>query len=194
MKRSLTILLFMITLLAGANAQDPLVRPSEIPEDLKQEIISNYFSECFSLGILWEHYRTETLILILVALGFVIVSFSTSLWVWILGFGVLAGKYLAGQRPPGARLTLFPHYGRYSNPQAQRATRDYVTLARDHGLDPAQMALAFVTSRPFVTSNIIGATTREQLQSNLDSLRLTLSEPLLQEIEAIHQGQPNPSP
>jgi aryl-alcohol dehydrogenase-like predicted oxidoreductase len=111
-----------------------------------------------------------------------------------LGFGVLAGKYLAGQQPAGARLTLFPHYTRYSNPQAQRATRDYVTLARDHGLDPAQMALAFVTSRPFVTSNIIGATTREQLQSNLDSMHLTLSESLLEEIEAIHQGQPNPSP
>jgi len=111
-----------------------------------------------------------------------------------LGFGVLAGKYLAGQRPPGARLTLFPHYTRYSNPQAQRATRDYVTLAHDHGLDPAQMALAFVTSRPFVTSNIIGATTREQLQSNLDSLQLTLSQPLLEEIDAIHQRQPNPSP
>ena len=73
-------------------------------------------------------------------------------------------------------------------------TRDYVMLARDHGLDPAQMALAYVTSRPFVTSNIIGATTVEQLRSNLASIDVQLSEQLLAEIEAIHRRHPNPSP
>jgi aryl-alcohol dehydrogenase-like predicted oxidoreductase len=111
-----------------------------------------------------------------------------------LGFGVLSGKYLAGRRPPGARLTLFPHYDRYSNPQAQQATEAYVALARENGLDPAQMALAFVTSQPFVTSNIIGATSSEQLQSNLASADLRLDDELLSEIEAIHQRHPNPSP
>lgn len=111
-----------------------------------------------------------------------------------LGFGVLSGKYLDGQRPEGGRLTLFPHYERYSNPQAQAATRAYVELARKHGLDPAQMALAYVTSRPFVTANIIGATTLTQLQSNLASRDLTLSDDLLAEIEAIHRQHPNPSP
>jgi len=111
-----------------------------------------------------------------------------------LGFGVLSGKYLAAAQPPGARLTLYPHYDRYSNPQAQSATREYVSLARDHGLDPAQMALAFVTSRPFVTSNIIGATTNTQLQANLASTNIELGEQLLADIEAIHQRHPNPSP
>jgi aryl-alcohol dehydrogenase-like predicted oxidoreductase len=111
-----------------------------------------------------------------------------------LGFGVLSGKYLQGRRPANARLTLFPDYQRYSSPQAQKATHDYVTLARDHGLDPAQMALAYVTSRPFVTSNIIGATTLEQLASNLASIDVTLGSDLLEDIETIHERHPNPSP
>ena len=111
-----------------------------------------------------------------------------------LGFGVLSGKYLDGRQPADGRLTLFPSYTRYSNPQAQKATHDYVTLARDNGLDPAQMALAFVTGRAFLTSNIIGATTPEQLRSNLGSIELTLSEQLLDDIEQIHRRHPNPSP
>lgn len=111
-----------------------------------------------------------------------------------LGFGVLSGKYLDGRQPTGARLTLFPEYDRYSNPQAQKATRDYVRLARDYDLEPAQMALAFVTARPFLYSNIIGATTREQLESNLASADLQLDSELLEEIEAIHRRHPNPSP
>jgi aryl-alcohol dehydrogenase-like predicted oxidoreductase len=111
-----------------------------------------------------------------------------------LGFGVLSGKYLGGQRPAGARLTLFERFSRYSNPESERATGRYVELARRHGLDPAQMALAWVTSRPFTTSNIIGATTLEQLESNLASLELGLTEEVISEIEAIHQAQPNPAP
>ncbi len=111
-----------------------------------------------------------------------------------LGFGMLSGKYLNGQRPAGARLTLFSRFDRYSNEQAEWATAEYCEIARRHGLDPAQMALAFVTSRPFVTSNIIGATTPEQLESNLGSVELRLSQDLLEEIEAVHQRQPNPSP
>jgi len=111
-----------------------------------------------------------------------------------LAFGVLSGKYLNGVRPPGARLTLFERFSRYSNAEAERAATAYVTLARDHGLDPAQMALAWVTSRPFVTSNIIGATTLEQLGSNLASLDLTFSDELIVGIEAIHREQPNPAP
>ncbi|MBK1643323.1 NADP(H)-dependent aldo-keto reductase [Thiocapsa imhoffii] len=111
-----------------------------------------------------------------------------------LGFGVLSGKYLNGQRPAGARLTLYERFNRYSNPQAERATADYVALAQRHGLDPAHMALAWVTSRPFTTSNIIGATTREQLEHNLASLDLHLSDDLISEIDAIHIAQPNPAP
>jgi aryl-alcohol dehydrogenase-like predicted oxidoreductase len=111
-----------------------------------------------------------------------------------LGFGVLSGKYLGGQRPAGARLTLFERFSRYSNPESERATARYVELARRHRLDPAQMALAWVTSRPFTTSNIIGATTVEQLESNLASLELSLTDEVISEIEAIHQAQPNPAP
>ncbi|WP_211825061.1 NADP(H)-dependent aldo-keto reductase [Kistimonas asteriae] len=111
-----------------------------------------------------------------------------------LAFGVLSGKYLNGARPADGRLTLFARFQRYNNPQAQKATEAYVSLAREAGLDPSQMALAFVTSRSFVTSNIIGATTLEQLDSNLASSELTLSDEVLEAIEAIHAEQPNPAP
>lgn len=111
-----------------------------------------------------------------------------------LGFGVLSGKYLDGRLPDSARLTRYPHYDRYSNEQAQLATRDYVALAQKHGLDPAQMALAYVTGRTFVSSNIIGATSLEQLSSNLESAEIRLGDDLVSEIEAIHQRHPNPSP
>jgi aryl-alcohol dehydrogenase-like predicted oxidoreductase len=110
-----------------------------------------------------------------------------------LGFGVLTGKYLDAQ-PQEARLTRWPHYARYSNEQAVSATRDYVALARQHQLDPAQMALAYVNSRPFLTANIIGATDMQQLSSNIASVDLQLSDEVLAEIEAIHQRYPNPSP
>ncbi len=104
---------------------------------------------------------------------------------------MLSGKYENGARPDNARLTLFSRFARYSNPQTVAACSRYVQLAREHGLDPAQMALAFVTRQPFVTSNIIGATSLQQLDSNLASLELNLSADLLTAIEAIHQEQPN---
>ena len=111
-----------------------------------------------------------------------------------LGFGVLSGKYLGGQKPAGARLTLFERFSRYNNPRAVAATEAYVALAHDAGLDPAQMALAFVNGRSFVTANIIGATTMAQLASNVASVDLDLSDDLLARIEAIHDANPNPAP
>ncbi|MCU7876956.1 MAG: NADP(H)-dependent aldo-keto reductase [Candidatus Thiodiazotropha sp. (ex Lucinoma borealis)] len=111
-----------------------------------------------------------------------------------MAFGVLSGKYLDGQQPAKARLTLFERFNRYTNPETYRAIQRYVALAREHDLNPAQMALAFVTSRPFMTSNIIGATTLAQLDQNIDSIHMTLSDETLQGIEAIHRQQPNPSP
>ncbi|OOG23983.1 NADP(H)-dependent aldo-keto reductase [Thioalkalivibrio denitrificans] len=110
-----------------------------------------------------------------------------------LGFGVLSGKYLDGA-PPNARITLFPRFSRYSNEQGVAATRAYVELARAHELSPAQMALAFVNSRPFLTSTIIGATTLEQLEENIASADLTLSDEVLEAIENIHLRHPNPCP
>ncbi|MET0049925.1 MAG: NADP(H)-dependent aldo-keto reductase [Candidatus Thiodiazotropha sp.] len=111
-----------------------------------------------------------------------------------LAFGMLSGKYLNGQRPAQARLTRFSRFTRYSNPQAEQATQAYVALAREHGISPAQMALAFVTGRPFVTSTILGATDLQQLEENLSSIDLTLSDPILAGIEEIHQRHPNPAP
>jgi aryl-alcohol dehydrogenase-like predicted oxidoreductase len=111
-----------------------------------------------------------------------------------LAMGVLAGKYLDGARPPQGRLTLFDRFKRYSTPRAEPAAAAYVGIARAAGLDPAQMALAFVTGRPFVTSNIFGATSIEQLKSNIASAHVRLSPDVLAAIDAVHAGNPNPCP
>lgn len=111
-----------------------------------------------------------------------------------LGFGVLSGKYLDGARPAGARLSLFTRFTRYTSPEAEAATRAYVDLARAQGLDPAQMALAYVNSRPFVIANIIGATSLEQLRSNIASADLTLTDDVIRAIETIHRRHTIPCP
>lgn len=111
-----------------------------------------------------------------------------------LGFGTLTGKYLNNQQPEGARCTRFKHYLRYTGAPGVKATEAYVALAREHGLDPAQMALAWVNSRPFTTSTIIGATNMQQLETNLDSIELTLSDEVVAGIEAIHREISNPCP
>jgi len=111
-----------------------------------------------------------------------------------LAFGVLSGKYLDGARPDGARISLFPYFSRYVSPLVEVATKRYVDLARAHDLDPAQMALAYVNSRPFLTANIIGATTMAQLKDNIASLDVTLSAEVLAGIEEIHAALPNPAP
>ena len=110
-----------------------------------------------------------------------------------LGFGVLSGKYLDNS-PADGRITLYPRFGRYTNEQAIAATRGYVDIARQAGLDPAQMALAYVNSRPFVTSNLVGATRMDQLRSNIASASLSLSSDVLEAIESVHGQQPNPAP
>jgi aryl-alcohol dehydrogenase-like predicted oxidoreductase len=111
-----------------------------------------------------------------------------------LAFGTLSGKYLNGAQPADGRLTLYSRFSRYTSEVAQLAIAAYVALARQHGLDPAQMALAYLHSRPFITSTIIGATTMPQLQSNLESINLTLDDDVIAGIEAIHQRYPNPCP
>jgi aryl-alcohol dehydrogenase-like predicted oxidoreductase len=111
-----------------------------------------------------------------------------------LAFGMLTGKYLGGKWPEKGRLTLYERFSRYSSERALDATRAYVELARQHGLSPAQMALAYVNSRGFVTSNIIGATTMEQLKENVGSAQVTLSPQVLEAIESIHQEFTYPCP
>jgi len=111
-----------------------------------------------------------------------------------LAFGVLSGKYLGGARPANTRLALFSRFQRYTGEQVEAATQEYVSLARRHGLDPAQMALAYVNSRPFITSTLMGATTMQQLRSNIASVNLDLSDEVRKDIEAIHRKIPNPGP
>ncbi|MDX3906253.1 MAG: NADP(H)-dependent aldo-keto reductase [Pigmentiphaga sp.] len=111
-----------------------------------------------------------------------------------LAMGALSGKYLDGARPEGARMTLFTRFTRYSSPQAESAIRQYVQLARDHGLSPVQMALAWVNRQRFVASNLIGATSIAQLDENIASAEVVLSPEVVEGIEAIHSAQPNPCP
>ncbi|MEX3690583.1 NADP(H)-dependent aldo-keto reductase [Paraburkholderia sp. BR14263] len=111
-----------------------------------------------------------------------------------LAFGWLSGKYEGGARPEGARITRFERFKRYSKPESAAATTRYVELARAHGYTPAQFALAFVNSRPFLTSNLIGATSLEQLKENIASADVKLTPEVLAQIDALHERQPNPAP
>ncbi|MBS4096960.1 MAG: NADP(H)-dependent aldo-keto reductase [Sulfuricella sp.] len=111
-----------------------------------------------------------------------------------LAFGCLSGKYVDDPQAVG-RITLFPGFGqRYAKPNVPTASADYVRIARQAGLDPAQMALAFACSRWFTASVIVGATSSAQLQSNLDSAALTLDADVIAQIEAVHGRYPNPAP
>lgn len=111
-----------------------------------------------------------------------------------LGFGVLSGKYLGDRLPEGSRIALFPNYKRYSSQTAVAATQKYYELAQEHNISLAQMALAYVNSRPFLTSNIIGATSMKQLKENIASIDITLTSEILEGIEKIHNEHPNPAP
>jgi aryl-alcohol dehydrogenase-like predicted oxidoreductase len=111
-----------------------------------------------------------------------------------LAFGVLSGKYIEGTAADNARLKLFPRFARYSSAQSTEATKQYLKLAQDLGISLTTLALAFVNQRPFVTSNIIGATNLDQLKENIESIDTELSQETLDRIDAIHAGIPNPAP
>ncbi|MEG3109519.1 MULTISPECIES: NADP(H)-dependent aldo-keto reductase [Pantoea] len=111
-----------------------------------------------------------------------------------LAFGTLSGKYLNGAKPAGARNTLFSRFTRYSSEQSEKAIAEYVELAKKHQLDPSQMALAYVRQQPFVASTLLGATTLDQLKTNIDSFNLTLSTDVLEELEIIHRRYTYPAP
>jgi len=111
-----------------------------------------------------------------------------------LGFGVLSGKYLDNSASETSRLKLYPDYLRYSSENSVKATQAYADLARENGLTPTQLALAFVNSRSFVTANIIGATTMEQLKENIASIEIDLSDDILQGVNDIHALIPDPAP
>lgn len=112
-----------------------------------------------------------------------------------LAGGLLSDKYLNGQRPEGARFTLWPNYfSRYAHENTMKAVEEYAALANKNDLSLAQMSLAFINKQNFLTSNIIGATTMKQLKENIDSIDVVLSEDVLKEIQKIHLDFPNPAP
>ncbi|MBM3542931.1 MAG: NADP(H)-dependent aldo-keto reductase [Alphaproteobacteria bacterium] len=111
-----------------------------------------------------------------------------------LGQGYLSGKYEDGALPPHSRKTLFNRLGRYEMGNGPRAISTYVALAKKHGFDPAQMAIAFAVSQAFVASTIIGATTLQQLETDIAATGLRLSGDVLADIDRIHLDYPNPCP
>ena len=111
-----------------------------------------------------------------------------------LAQGYLTGKYIDGARPEGSRTALFERGDRYEVPGANEAIKSYVAYAETIGMDASVMANAFVNSRDFVTSNIIGATTMEQLKLAVGSIEVKLDEENLQAIEQIHRNNPNLCP
>ena len=111
-----------------------------------------------------------------------------------LGFGQLTGKYM-NKTEDKSRLGLFGDwFTRYSNDECLSAVRKYSVIAEKYNLSLTHMALAFVNSQPFVASNIIGATTMEQLKENIESVNLDLSQDIIDEINQVHASQPNPAP
>ncbi len=111
-----------------------------------------------------------------------------------LAFGHLSGKYLNGAKPEGARLTKYPPFGqRYDKPNVMPAVGAYVELAKRAGLSAAALAIAFVRSRWFCASTIIGATTQAQLRDNIDAKDLKLGDAVLADIDALHLRHPNPA-
>jgi len=111
-----------------------------------------------------------------------------------LASGALSGKYRGGQMPKNARMTLFKGWERMINPLAMKAYEEYYKLAKESNITMVQLAQAFVNSRPFVTSNIIGATTMDQLKENIGSIEIKLTEEILEKINIIHNNNPNPAP
>ena len=110
-----------------------------------------------------------------------------------LAGGRLSGKYIGGINPKNSRYTLWPQrFSRHHTNRGELAIEKYVNLAKKYGLAPSTFANAFVNDRPFVTSNIIGATSLEQLKENIESIDIELNANMLAEIEDVHLTNPNP--
>jgi len=112
-----------------------------------------------------------------------------------LAFGFLSGKYRNNNLPDGSRMKLFgDFFPRYKSVNSTKAIEEYHKIAKKNNLSLTQMSLAFVNSRPFLTSNIIGATSMEQLKENIGSMDIKLSKEIIEEINSIHKNNPNPAP
>lgn len=111
-----------------------------------------------------------------------------------LAFGLLSGKYHRKEDQPRDRINKFKQLSRYNSQNCTDATGRYLEIAEGQGLNMAQMALAFINQQPFITANIIGATTIDQLKENMGSIEVVLSQDVLDKIEAVHEAIPNPAP
>tara|TARA_B100001093_G_scaffold519318_1_gene607764 strand:- start:3042 stop:4082 length:1041 start_codon:yes stop_codon:yes gene_type:complete len=112
-----------------------------------------------------------------------------------LAIGYLTGKYRNNKVPKNSRIGMFGNFWtRYKEPGAKKATEKYYEVAKRKNMSLTQMSLAFVNSRPFTTSNIIGATTMEQLKENIGSVEIELDEEIIEQINSIHADIPNPTP
>ena len=111
-----------------------------------------------------------------------------------LAAGGLSGKYRNGKMPKDSRMALFKGWERHLNPLAMEAYDKYFELAKDLNLTMVQLAQSFVNSRPFVTSNIIGATTMDQLKENVESINIEFTDEMMERVNEIHNNNPNPSP
>ena len=111
-----------------------------------------------------------------------------------LAAGGLSGKYRNGKMPKDSRMALFKGWERHLNPLAMKAYDEYFRLAQDFNLTMVQLAQSFVNSRPFVTSNIIGATTMDQLRENVESINIEFTDEMMDRVNKIHNNNPNPSP
>jgi aryl-alcohol dehydrogenase-like predicted oxidoreductase len=110
-----------------------------------------------------------------------------------LGGGVLSGKYLDGQRPEGSRWSRSQRNGLFrDSEQVQQSVKRYIDIAGQHNMTPSQLALAWCNQVDGVTSTIIGATTLEQLEENIDAFDMTLSDETLKEINAVVREYPMP--
>ena len=112
-----------------------------------------------------------------------------------LAFGYLSGKYRNGVIPKNSRMALFgPSYQRYTGAKSQEAIEEYFKIAQEAGITLTQLSLAFINSRPFVTSNIIGATNMTQLKEDIESINVNLENTVLEKINSIHKKISNPAP
>ena len=109
-----------------------------------------------------------------------------------LAAGILSGKYQGGVIPAGSRRSLVANLGGRWGPESEAATEAYLEVAARHGLDPAQMAIAFCLTRPFMTSAIIGATTMDQLKTAIGSKDVKLSDAVLDDIATARRAHPLP--
>lgn len=111
-----------------------------------------------------------------------------------MAFGLLSGKYHDGSDVQNSRIKLFPKLPRYSSDNTFQVAERYINIAKKYDMSPAQMSLAFVNTRAFLCSNIIAATTMDQLKENINSIQIVIQDEAMKEIETVHKSNSNPAP